>query len=150
MKPLRRSAVLLLGAALLGACASNGQKAGDGNQVDPTVLRGEWYVSVLDGGPAVPQTPNPISVVFEDEELSGVGKLRGFSGVNRFFGAYTATPTGTLEVGAVGSTRMAGPPDLQAFETSFLKWLGHSQRFSVDAEGVTIVTSDGAMRLVRP
>ena len=91
-------------------CACDGQKAGEtATRVDPTVLRGEWFVSALNGGPAVPQTPDPISIVFEDEELSGVGKLRGFAGVNRFFGAYTATPTGTLEVGTVGSTRSGRP-----------------------------------------
>lgn len=129
-------------------CASDSAARGEHVNVDPTVLRGTWRVASLTNGPVVPTTNPPISITFEDEELSGAGKLFGFAGVNRFFGAYEAAPGGTIEIGAVGSTRMAGAPDLMNFEDTFLKWLGSASRYSVESGKVTLLTRFGTMELV--
>jgi heat shock protein HslJ len=50
------------------------------------------------------------------------GELAGFAGCNRFFGSYALSDS-TLEIGPLGSTRMACPPDVTAFEYSFLEAL---------------------------
>ena len=48
------------------------------------------------------------------------GELAGFAGCNRFFGSYELTD-GALKIGPLGSTRMACPPDVTAFEYSFIE-----------------------------
>jgi heat shock protein HslJ len=50
------------------------------------------------------------------------GELAGFAGCNRFFGGYELTES-TIKIGPLGSTRMACPPDVTAFEFSFLEAL---------------------------
>lgn len=50
------------------------------------------------------------------------GDLTGFAGCNRFFGSYELTDN-TLNIGPLGATRMACPPDVTAFEFSFLEAL---------------------------
>ena len=50
------------------------------------------------------------------------GELAGFAGCNRFFGSYELTES-TIKIGPLGSTRMACPPDITAFEISFIEAL---------------------------
>jgi putative lipoprotein len=50
------------------------------------------------------------------------GEIAGFAGCNRFFGSYELAES-TLKIGPLGSTRMACPPDVTAFEFSFIEAL---------------------------
>lgn len=50
------------------------------------------------------------------------GALAGFAGCNRFFGRYQLA-NDTIKIGPLGATRMACPPDVSAFEFSFLEAL---------------------------
>lgn len=50
------------------------------------------------------------------------GELAGFAGCNRFFGSYELTEN-TIKIGPLGTTRMACPPDVTAFEFSFIEAL---------------------------
>lgn len=47
------------------------------------------------------------------------GELAGYAGCNRFFGRYALTDS-TLTIGPLGSTRKACPPDVTAFEFSYI------------------------------
>ena len=50
------------------------------------------------------------------------GEVAGFAGCNRFFGSYELTEN-TIKIGPLGTTRMACPPDVTAFEFSFIEAL---------------------------
>lgn len=50
------------------------------------------------------------------------GEVAGFAGCNRFFGSYDLTEN-TIRIGPLGTTRMACPPDVTAFEYSFIEAL---------------------------
>ncbi|MDO8964920.1 MAG: META domain-containing protein [Coriobacteriia bacterium] len=77
------------------------------------------------------------------------GKVSGHAGVNSFSGTYEATDA-TVKVGALATTRMAGPPELMAEEAAFLKALEASTEWSIsrgrlemrDASGATQITAD--------
>jgi heat shock protein HslJ len=123
--PSRRPAVVLLLA--LAACASQ-----------PTVptlaqLRGSWHLA----GAAVPAGTRIPSVRFDE-----TGEMSGNAGVNQFRGTVDAQALqkGRWEAGAVSATRMAGPPEAMAFETTFLQAL-------VDADEALL--HDGQLELRR-
>ena len=61
---------------------------------------GEWVLTTMEG--STPQ--NRVTL-----ELGPDGKFTGQASVNRYFGAWQGAE-GTIAIGEIGSTRMAGPP----------------------------------------
>lgn len=107
-----------------------------------------------DGQVGVPETEPPVGVRFVAMDPAGrAGRIEGYTGVNRFVGEYTISRAGVLEIGALASTRRAGPPALMRFESQLLAALGRSTRLEGDGErwelrdgrGVTVVL-DGPPR----
>jgi heat shock protein HslJ len=83
----------------------------------------------------------------------GRAQLSGMAGVNRFFGDYSFAPgegaIGGLTVGQIGSTRMAGPPELMEFEAALLETLKTARTVRVDGDAIVIDCTDAEIRLVR-
>lgn len=75
------------------------------------------------------------------------GGLAGYAGCNRFFGSYELADS-TLHVGPLGSTRMACPPDVTAFEISFIEAL-QSAAFVARAETRIAIRDDKGLTTVR-
>ncbi|HMO66454.1 MAG TPA: META domain-containing protein [Verrucomicrobiota bacterium] len=72
------------------------------------------------------------------------GGVAGFAGVNRFNGAFTLGPEGTLTWGpGLAATRMAGPPERMALENAFMKALPATTRLGVLPYGVVFQSEDG-------
>ncbi len=66
--------------------------------------------------------------------------VAGHSGCNRFFGEYYLTD-GALEIGPLGTTRMACPEPANSFEISFLQALGQAR--TVARVDTRLVMRDG-------
>jgi heat shock protein HslJ len=128
-----RTAILLIVAGMLvplGGCASSAPEA------DPAALQGvEWgltgsSVSSTDLGKA------GITLTFDGTRLSG------FSGVNQYGGDYTANTDGSLEIGVINATLMAGPEPLMQAESAYLQLLQDCDSFKV-ADGVLTLSTGG-------
>ena len=104
---------------LYGGCMSSGS-----NQSLDRLIGIEWLALDIDGTPVKNKTESTIS--FEDAT-----RVTGNGGCNRFFG--TAKLSGeTLEVGPLGTTRMACPETIMNQEKRFLKALESVRRYRVD------------------
>ncbi len=90
---------------------------------------------VLTGRPFASGDPSGsgITLEFADTELSGS------AGVNQYFGGFTSSTDGSLEIGVLGSTEMAGDEAAMALEQEYLTALQ-------SIFGYTIV--DGTLTLV--
>lgn len=89
------------------AAAATGPQGGEG-------LSGfEWMLTSA-GVDAADLPSFNLTIAFTDKDVNG------FSGVNRFAGGYTATPDGTITMGPLAATMMAGPDDAMAAETAYL------------------------------
>src|SRR5664279_340059 len=79
-------------------------------------LEGGWSLTrlVVDG--AMTATPSGVSI---DADFSN-GRVSGSAGVNTYSGTYEAGGSGSLQIGPLVSTQMAGPPAAMAAETAYL------------------------------
>jgi heat shock protein HslJ len=81
--------------------------------------------------------PLTMNVVYKDEKYAISGK----SAVNSYFGSFEIltynqdTKIGTVKTGAIGSTKMAGPPLLMNCEQRFLDQLQNATDFGFDENG---------------
>ncbi len=92
-------------------------------------LAGQSWTCVTLNGAAITAT-RPPTITFD-----GAGRVNGFSGVNRFGGSVESAEAGELHFGQMMSTKMAGPPEQMALESSFLSALTRADRYMVtDAE----------------
>ena len=92
-----------------------------------TIISGAWYAR---------------SSGSDDEQRAFVhfqpdGKISGFAGCNRFFGTFVATDS-TLEVGALGSTRMACPETIMRRETEFLRGIQAATGYHIDGRSLEL------------
>jgi heat shock protein HslJ len=131
MKNRRRfteiSLVFLASFALfvLPACNSQSKSA----QQPIASLAGQSWTCVTLNGAAITAT-RPPTITFD-----GAGRVNGFSGVNRFGGSVESAEAGELHFSQMMSTKMAGPPEQMALESSFLDALTRADRYMVtDAE----------------
>ena len=127
MKNRRRfteiSLVFLASFALfvLPACNSQSKSA----QQPIASLAGQSWTCVTLNGAAITAT-RPPTITFD-----GAGRVNGFSGVNRFGGCVESAEAGELHFGQMMSTKMAGPPEQMALESSFLGALARADRYVV-------------------
>lgn len=120
--PIRRLVTFALAALLLpvlAACSTSPEPAapasGDVIGAQPAggaPLAGTSWV--LAGGPFTVGDVTTVTLEFADEELSGN------SGVNSYGGGYTSTEDGSLQIGPLRSTLMAGDPDAMTLEQEYL------------------------------
>lgn len=122
----------LLASAVLACGSGGGTPKLDGTSWQLT----GWSVSSLD--------PNDftITAAFAD------GKVSGKSAVNAYSGPYTVGPDDAFSVGALASTKMAGPePDMRA-ETIYLQLLAAARSVKVDGSTLTLYDDGGNESLI--
>ena len=112
----------------------------------PEIL-GKWVLKQKFLGDAI-DTPcgyavkyaNDITLEITDNAESADSKelkMSGNSTVNLYFGGITITGfdektgIGTMKIGALGSTKMAGPPELMDCETNYFNMLNESSEFRI-------------------
>jgi len=106
---------------VLPACGSQPKSA---HQPIASLAGQSWTCVTLDGA-AITAT-RPPTITFD-----GAGRVNGFSGVNRFGGSVESAKAGELHFGQMMSTKMAGPPEQMALESSFLGALARADRYVV-------------------
>lgn len=139
----RPSLILVLSAALVPCvgCSSEPAWVKQEKQAErsPASLQGHRWICVgMDAKGADPR--EPLSLEFLSE-----GRLQGFAGVNRFGGSWSAGE-GTLEIGSLVSTKMAGPQPLMDMERRYLDALSKVRGFSL--QGGLLRLKDGGERIV--
>jgi heat shock protein HslJ len=130
---------LLLGLALTGCRASQ-------------ELVGTWTLESLEATAGSPPLPAPgrttPRITFEAPNDRGEGKLSGFGGVNRFFGNYQ-TGSGSIAIGALGATRMAGPTELMTLEKVLLGVIQRAQNWKVKDDSLLLTGTAGEATFAR-
>jgi heat shock protein HslJ len=130
--------MLMVGAVLmLAACASDGSDPGSGDvspspvsELPPELAAGsEW---ILVG----PDLPGKATLTFGDGQLSGRAQ------VNSYTGTFTAGTDGTMTLGPVASTKMAGPPELMKAEEQYFALLQRTTGWEGDGVQLTLRAGD--------
>jgi len=104
-------------------------------------LVGTWQTETI-GGIA------PEEGVGSTATFGADGRVSGFGGVNRFGGSYEARED-ELELGAMFSTRMAGPEPAMAHEAALLNVLQGTRPFVLEDDVLTIGAGPDEVRLRR-
>jgi len=78
------------------------------------------------------------------------GAVGGLATINRYFGAAGLGDDGVVTwTGPMGSTQMAGPPELMEQEAAFLKALQSAARWRFEGTDLLVLESaDGTVRLI--
>lgn len=122
---------VLISLLALGVGCSNGA-AGEQPPLDGT----RWTLSDW----AEPdQIPTSVSITAEFSE----GRVAGTSGVNRYSASVTSGADGSFAVDAPISTKMAGPADAMAAESSYLRRLQAATSYQIDGDTLVITDADG-------
>ena len=138
---MRRFVRVAAVAVVLGALASAVLACGSGGGATPDLDGTSWK---LTGWSVSAQDPNDfaITAVFKD------GQISGKAAVNSYNGPYTVGPDDAFSVGAVASTKMAGPePDMQA-ESTYFKLLAEAAKAAVDGGTLTLYDANGNESLI--
>lgn len=137
MKTFFQVIAVLFAFYFLCGCDSQSKSA----QQPIAFLAGQTWTCVTLDGAAVTAT-RPPTITFD-----GAGRVNGFSGVNRFGGSVESAEAGELHFGQMMSTKMAGPPEQMALESSFLSAITRADRYMViDTE---LIFSAGKTMLVQ-
>jgi len=137
---------VILGCATIQGCATtNSMPAVE--QTVPNALAGEWSIASVrlgDETAMVPSgVPTPVFIRFTpDPSGTGLTEINGNAGVNRFFGAASVRPDGSTTIDGLGSTKMAGPPTLMAFENRLLAALRNVTSWRGDGVGIVLSGPD--------
>ena len=134
---------MILVAAILAGCSSTQPSASPSpvpEEVPAELLASEDWVLV---GATVTPDPAPFAVTlrFADGQLSGNGP------VNRYSGPVTLGQ-GTLSVGDIVSTKMAGPPEAMAAEQAYFSALTAATGWEAVDQNLTLVDSAQSPLLV--
>jgi predicted amidohydrolase YtcJ/heat shock protein HslJ len=97
----------------------------------------EWVLVSLNGKPVA--TDKPPTMKFER------GKLAIFGGVNRMSGSYALIDNGSVILGQLVSTKMAGPPELMELERNFSKIMASVSGFHVNGNELQLLSSDSVV-----
>jgi len=129
--------------AVLAVCVALGISgcASTAAITDPGDLQGVEWRLVKSGTGATDLSATGITATFDG------GKVGGFSGVNQYGGSYSAGTDGSLTIGELTSTLMAGPGALMDIESAYIELLQECDSYQVEAGTLTLSTS-GAETLV--
>jgi heat shock protein HslJ len=118
-----------------------------------TVIQGEWVLKNVFFGDAIDTPCNweagdkvqemTLNITTEKANESDMYLLNGQSAVNRFFGSYsitsfdTKTQIGTIKMGGISGTKMAGPTELMNCEYRYYTLMGDAVDFRITTDGTT-------------
>jgi heat shock protein HslJ len=105
----------------------------------------QWILEKMTvNGESIDLVPEKPFIKFGEDQT-----IKGFASINRFFGSLQMDATGQVRWPTpLGSTRMAGPPELMNQENAFLKALPMTERFSQSGIRLYAVSADGSTELV--
>jgi heat shock protein HslJ len=130
MRTVVLGAVAAVAVLILAGCG------GDDAATDPAALEGVEWTLAGTSATDVDVSVAGITATFD-------GKLvAGFSGVNQYGGPYTAKDDGSLEIGEIASTLMAGPEPLMKIEGAYLELLKGCDGFRVEGDTLILLTGD--------
>ncbi len=111
--------------------------------MDAAQLEGtSWDIVEIDGEPVLEASSPTLEFLPE-------GQLAGRATINRLMGRYEVAD-GTLVLGPIATTMMAGPEDLMAQERRVLDALQRELRLEPGADDeLLLVSEEGTTRLVR-
>jgi heat shock protein HslJ len=153
--------VLALGVALIaaGACtatvgrdsepggpptSSSAVEKGDAKSLE--AVERNWSLVAIDGDPvAVSAERSRPSLAFD----SKAGRVSGMAGVNRFGGPYVIGP-GTLKLGPLMATKMAGSPELNELETRFLRTLERATAWRINGSELELLNGEQILARFTP
>lgn len=122
------------------ALAALAMSAGHALSAGRAALAGSsWVVRAIDG--ASVGAPRPPTMAFD-----GKGRVSGWSGCNRFFGAYKARD-GRISFSQLGATQMACAGPGAEVEGRFLQALGQVRRYAAEGGGLTLKRDDNSPAL---
>ena len=135
---MRRTSIRLVvsGAVVCAALVWAGCGGGTSG-TDPKALEGVEWTLVESSMSSVDLGAAGITANFDGQNVSG------FSGVNQYGGPYTAEDDGSLKVGDLAGTLMAGPEPLMRAEQAYLELLMGCDGFRVDGDTLTLLTGEG-------
>jgi heat shock protein HslJ len=108
---------------------------------DPGTLEGVEWALVGTSISSTDLSAMGVTATFDGERVSG------FSAVNQYGGPYTARSDGSLDVGELTSTLIAGPEPLMSVESAYLELLGECDSYAVKDGRLTLFT-DGNETLI--
>jgi heat shock protein HslJ len=76
------------------------------------------------------------------------GAVSGMSAVNTYHGPYTVGPGDQFSVGALASTKMAGPEAAMQAESTYLQLLEAAKSCKLEGDKLTLFAADGGASLV--
>ena len=139
MRSLGLVAVLLLASA---CGAQPPAEEGEAPMTLADVAGATWQLQSMTRGGTTTDIPKEVAITFRVEPN---GRVSGRSAVNRYFLTMTMADDGTLALesgGAIGSTRMAGPPEHMALETQYLAALAAVTRAAKTDKTLTLTGTD--------
>jgi heat shock protein HslJ len=136
---LRPIALLILAAALLGACSSAGSGSGSGGTLEGTT----WVLRSYEQADALVLVPE---AEYADAEF-GASRVRGFGGCNDYTAAYRAGGR-TLLISQSASTLAACAEESMAFEQAYLALLDSSRFYTARRDTLTVYDEIGSTVLV--
>jgi heat shock protein HslJ len=123
----------LLATFLAAGCSNDHQ--GDAKALQSR----EWRAVRIAGVTAVlPLAQGAATATFSD------GRVTGSDTVNRFFGSYELEPGNAIRIFEIGSTEMAGPPDLLVVEAAYLATLPRVASYEIEGNVLWLRDAAGA------
>ncbi|MBP7370730.1 MAG: META domain-containing protein [Arenimonas sp.] len=105
---------------------------------------GNWQLISIDSQPAPKEVRGNQGVTLDIQED---GKFAGQAPVNRYFGQIKVNGK-IIKIGPVGSTMMAGPPELMQAEQDYFKALGEQIKSAKVESGKLVITAMDDKKLV--
>ena len=122
------AAVLVVTAALLGSCTSNGLTLSPSERLAAT----DWRAETINGAPVT--ISNPVTLSFNEGNASGRGGCNQYSGAVEFDDSH-------IKFGTLISTKMACVGDgVMATESAYLGALQASQTYVRSPDGRLVLT----------
>lgn len=131
-------ALVLTGMFASGCGSTGGAKSSAGGPPAAGLEGAPWQavtIAAADGELKVPAGAD-VTMLLTD------GRVTGRGGVNGYFGDYKATSDSLVFTG-IGSTEMAGPPELMAIESAFFASLGQTKGYKLEGESLELLDDAG-------
>lgn len=122
-----------LGLLALSGCSAGESASGDGDAASG-VEGVEWQL--VSGVSSVDLSEAGITATFAD------GLVTGSGGVNSYTAECTLALDGTVEIGEITSTLMAGSDEANAAEAAYFGLLQQVESYEVDGDGLTLRDAD--------
>jgi putative lipoprotein len=128
------SLTIVLAAALLGGCAKDAGTE-PSSKPDASLTNTYWRVTVIADSPAQPGADRgELNLILGES-------AKGYSGCNRFTGAYESS-SGAIKIGPLAATRKMCMQTMDQ-EMAYLKSLEESRRYEIIGDNLTLFSGSG-------